>query len=79
MEPRTRGLAPRHRSAAAARRVVQPPFLLGAQNAAPSLADVADGLKLTGHFLAERVLIPHNREMPAARLRLEERAARESK
>jgi DNA repair protein RecO (recombination protein O) len=56
-----------------------PPFLLGSQNAVPTAADVLSGLKLTGHFLGERVLIPHRREMPAARARLEERAARESK
>ena len=56
-----------------------PQFLLGSQNAAPTDADVLAGLRLTGHFLAERVLIPHRREMPAARTRLEERAARESK
>jgi DNA repair protein RecO (recombination protein O) len=56
-----------------------PQFLLGSQNASPTLADVLAGLKLTGHFLSDRVLVPHYREMPAARLRLEERAARESK
>lgn len=55
-----------------------PGFLLGTQNAAPSAADVAAGLKLTGHFLLERVLIPHGREMPAARTRLDALAARES-
>ena len=56
-----------------------PAFLLGSQNAAPTGEDVAAGLKLTGHFLNDRVLVPHRREMPAARMRLEERAARESK
>lgn len=56
-----------------------PAFLLGTQNAAPDAEDVVAGLKLTGHFLSARVLMPHHRDMPAARLRLEERAARESK
>ena len=55
-----------------------PGFLLGTQNAAPAAADVMAGLKLTGHFLLERVLRPHGREMPAARLNLDGLAARES-
>jgi DNA repair protein RecO (recombination protein O) len=55
-----------------------PAFLLGTQNAAPAAADVLDGLKLTGHFLVDRVLQPHGREMPPARLRLDALAARES-
>jgi DNA repair protein RecO (recombination protein O) len=54
-----------------------PPFLLGSQNAVTA-ADIAAGLKLTGYFLLERVLAPHNREIPAARLRLDELANRES-
>ncbi len=55
-----------------------PGFLLGSQNATPDAADVAAGLKLTGHFLLERVLAPHSKEMPAARLRLEDLAAARS-
>jgi DNA repair protein RecO (recombination protein O) len=55
-----------------------PAFLLGTQNATPVAADVLAGLRLTGHFLEERVLRPHGREMPAARLRLDELAGRES-
>ena len=55
-----------------------PPFLLGSQNAGPSPTDIAAGLKLTGHFLLERVLRPHGKEIPAARQRLEELSYRES-
>jgi len=55
-----------------------PPFLLGSQNASPDAADIAAGLRLTEHFLLERVLRPHGREMPAARLRLDALAAHES-
>lgn len=55
-----------------------PSFLLGTQNAAPNATQVAAGLRLTGHFLLERVLHPHGREMPAARLNLDGLAARES-
>lgn len=53
-----------------------PPFLLG--SAAPGDGDVAAGLALTGHFLLERVLRPHGRDLPAARLRLSALAAHES-
>ncbi|MEJ0025283.1 MAG: DNA repair protein RecO [Rhizomicrobium sp.] len=56
-----------------------PGFLLGSQNATPDAADVAAGLKLTGHFLLERVLRPHSKEIPAARLRLDALALGESK
>jgi DNA repair protein RecO (recombination protein O) len=54
-----------------------PPFLLGSQNAV-SRADIVAGLKLTGHFLRERVLVPHGKEIPTARSRLDELAGRES-
>lgn len=55
-----------------------PPFLLGSQNADVSPADIIAGLRLTGHFLRVRVLEPHNRAMPLARLKLDELAGRES-
>ncbi|HVZ69574.1 MAG TPA: DNA repair protein RecO [Rhizomicrobium sp.] len=51
-----------------------PAFLLASQNAEPSAADIAEGLHLTEHFLLDRVLQPHNQDIPAARLRLNERA-----
>ena len=57
---------------------VLPGFLLGSQNSSPSPVEVAAGLKLTGHFLLERVLHPHGKEMPAARRRLDDLGARES-
>jgi DNA repair protein RecO (recombination protein O) len=56
-----------------------PGFLLGSQNSDPTPQDIADGLRLTGHFLLARVLAPHDREMPASRLRLDELAKNESK
>jgi len=55
-----------------------PGFLLATQNATPDARDVAEGLKLTGHFLLERVLHPHGREMPVARSNLDGLLARES-
>jgi DNA repair protein RecO (recombination protein O) len=58
----------------ASRLLPLPQFLLGA-SLAPDLAATRAGLKLTGHFLMERVLAPHGREMPQARLRLDALAA----
>jgi DNA repair protein RecO (recombination protein O) len=55
-----------------------PPFLLDVRDGAPSRDEVAAGLALTGHFLLERVLRPHGKGMPPARLRLDTMAARES-
>jgi DNA repair protein RecO (recombination protein O) len=55
-----------------------PPFLLGSQNAEPTPADIRDGLKLTAYFLLDRVLQPHGKELPQARIRLVEPAQRES-
>ena len=56
-----------------------PAFLLGSQGATASLQDIDAGLRLTGHFLAQRVLAPHNQGIPAGRARLNELAAHESK
>ena len=49
-----------------------PQFLL---DSSAEAADIAAGLQLTGHFLLERVLEPHGKEMPPARLRLDAIAA----
>jgi DNA repair protein RecO (recombination protein O) len=51
-----------------------PRFMLGTSSA-PDKAATRAGLKLTGHFLLERVLAPNGREMPQARLRLDALAA----
>jgi DNA repair protein RecO (recombination protein O) len=47
-----------------------PAFVLGTQ-AVVAPADVAAGLRLTGYFLQQRVLVPHGRDLPAARLTLD--------
>ncbi len=44
-----------------------PAFLLGSQAGSPDPQSVADGLRLTGHFLSQSVLEPHRRELPHAR------------
>lgn len=61
----------------AARLFKLPAFLLGSQNADVGAADIVVGLKLTGHFLQERVLAPNGKDMPAARLRLDALVAHE--
>jgi DNA repair protein RecO (recombination protein O) len=55
-----------------------PVFLLGSQNTEPSPADILQGLKLTAYFLLDRVLQPHGKTLPQARVRLAELAHRES-
>ena len=58
----------RRRCGVSRRLFALPPFLLGSQNATPTRADIAAGLRLTEYFLLDRVLAPHfDREMPAAR------------
>lgn len=44
-----------------------PAFLLGSQAGEPDGPAIADGLRLTGHFLSQSVLAPHRREVPHAR------------
>ena len=53
-----------------------PKFLIEARASAPSADEVVAGLALTGYFLLERVLEPHDKEMPPARLKLDEIAER---
>jgi DNA repair protein RecO (recombination protein O) len=48
-----------------------PGFLVGRGGGGPS--EVAQGLQLTGHFLARQVFHPRERELPAARQRLRAR------
>ncbi len=52
-----------------------PPFLLASQAGAPSPQDIANGLRLTGHFLARHVFAVKNEPLPEARLRLAEALA----
>jgi DNA repair protein RecO (recombination protein O) len=55
-----------------------PPFLLGSQNASPTREEIAAALRLTEHFILERLLKPHGRDLPASRARLDALATRES-
>jgi len=55
-----------------------PGFLAGARDTPIDRNDIEAGLRLTGFFLLERVLGPHQRQIPAARSRLDALAGRES-
>ena len=61
----------------AARLFSLPAFLVHSHADEPTPNDIIAGLTLTGHFLQQRVLQPHGKQMPPARLRLES-FARES-
>jgi len=79
VSPRSGRAVSREAGSAYADRLLKlPPFLLGSQNAEPSPGDILNGLKLTAYFLLDRVLQPHGKELPQARIRLAELAARES-
>jgi len=55
-----------------------PAFLLQSHKASATTAEVEAGLRLTGHFLLARVLQPHDRQMPPARVRLHNLAAHQA-
>jgi DNA repair protein RecO (recombination protein O) len=55
-----------------------PAFLIDPRDVSVGMEDVKAGLRLTGFFLLERVLGPHQRQIPAARARLDALAGRES-
>jgi DNA repair protein RecO (recombination protein O) len=55
-----------------------PAFLVEPRDVSAHDGDIEAGLRLTGYFLNERVLAPHQRQIPVARARLDALAARES-
>jgi DNA repair protein RecO (recombination protein O) len=55
-----------------------PAFLIEPRDVSANNDDIEAGLRLMGYFLLERVLGPHQRQIPAARSRLDALAARES-
>ncbi|MEN6543260.1 DNA repair protein RecO [Parvibaculum sp.] len=50
-----------------------PQFLIGAQAGVATPDDVAEGFRITGHFLDRHLFTPHGRHLPDARIRLAER------
>ncbi len=55
-----------------------PSFLIAPREESVAGKEIEAGLRLTGYFLFERVLGPHQRQIPAARARLDALAGRES-
>jgi DNA repair protein RecO (recombination protein O) len=80
VSPRTgRAVALGHAGGYEDRLLPLPAFLAesgGAPAANDPLIDIRNGLRLTGHFLEQRVFAPHERKMPVARERLIEGLAR---
>ncbi|MEX1153659.1 DNA repair protein RecO [Parvibaculum sp.] len=52
-----------------------PGFLLASQAGEASAAEVAEGLRMTGHFLERHLYAPQGRHLPDARIRLMEKIA----
>tara|TARA_R110000824_G_scaffold399843_1_gene606031 strand:+ start:120019 stop:120777 length:759 start_codon:yes stop_codon:yes gene_type:complete len=52
-----------------------PPFLVGSQAGISGPGDIAEGLKITGHFLERHFYSPLGRHLPDARIRLMQRVA----
>lgn len=68
VSPRTGRAVNRAAAGAYADRLLKlPVFLLASQAGDAGPEDIANGFRLTGHFLAQSVLGPHNRDLPAAR------------
>jgi DNA repair protein RecO (recombination protein O) len=71
VSPRTGRAVSRDAAGIYAARLFRLPQFLLDPTAEPVDGDIAAGLALTGHFLLERVLRPHGKDMPPARVRLE--------
>ena len=73
VSPKTGRAANRQAAAPWADRLLPlPPFLRSAQEDAPTPGEVADGLRMTAHFLERRLFAPQGRALPEARRRLPE-------
>jgi DNA repair protein RecO (recombination protein O) len=70
VSPRSGRAASAQAGAPFADRLLRLPPFLATPGAAVEAGDVADGLALTGHFLATRVLAPQRQDLPGARDRL---------
>ncbi|MGV8995880.1 MAG: DNA repair protein RecO [Parvibaculaceae bacterium] len=76
VSPRSGGAVSREAGAPYADRLFRlPPFLVGSQAGLNAPDDVAEGLKITGHFLERHFYAPHDRHLPDARIRLAQRLA----
>lgn len=76
VSPRSGGAVSRAAGEAYAERLFRlPQFLIGMQAGSASPADVAEGMRITGHFLERHLYAPQDRHLPDARIRLMERFA----
>jgi DNA repair protein RecO (recombination protein O) len=76
VSPRSGGAVSREAGAPYAERLFRlPPFLVGAQAGIEGPDDVAEGLRITGHFLERHFYAPQGRHLPDARIRLMQRLA----
>ncbi|MDO8287885.1 MAG: DNA repair protein RecO [Parvibaculum sp.] len=76
VSPRSGGAVSRTAGAPYADRLFRlPPFLVGSQAGIGDPDDIAEGLKITGHFLERHFYAPLDRHLPDARIRLMQRLA----
>lgn len=76
VSPRSGGAVSREAGAPYAERLFRlPPFMVGSQAGVNGIADIAEGLRITGHFLERHFYAPHGRHLPDARIRLVQRLA----
>jgi DNA repair protein RecO (recombination protein O) len=76
VSPRSGGAVSREAGAPYADRLFRlPSFLVGAQAGVDHAGDIAEGLKITGHFLERHFYAPLDRHLPDARIRLMQRFA----
>ena len=71
VSPKTGRAVSRDAAGIYARRLLRLPQFLLDSASDPADGDIPAGLALTGHFLLDRVLKPHNKDLPPARIRLE--------
>jgi DNA repair protein RecO (recombination protein O) len=71
VSPKTGRAVSRDAAGIYASRLLRLPQFLLDPAAEPQTGDIAAGLALTGYFLLDRVLRPHHKDMPPARMRLE--------
>jgi len=70
VSPKTGRAATRAAGAPWAEKLLPLPAFLINSAAAPELSDIIDALRLTGHFLRQRLFMPRGLEMPQGRARL---------
>ena len=76
VSPRSGGAVSREAGAPYADRLFRlPPFLVSSQAGVDHVDDIAEGLRITGHFLERHFYAPLGKHLPDARIRLMQRFA----